>query len=364
MDFRATEQWFRMNKAKDFQEFETALKMEAIPLFNIVYADVQGNIFYQSGCQVPLRDSTLDWHLPITANSSAYKWNALVPYERKPSLLNPSCGYLFSCNQTQYSVSGPECTWKGSFVGIQQFNYNRGERFAELLGAVDGKFTWSDFLRIKFDKRYSETGSYARNFKAAFELDPQKYPDISASIQKLQHWDRSGDVENRDAALAMIMQERLHHEWKVPFAFLMIKDAPLEELDFVHALRFSQKFMLRKYGTLDVRLGDVQRTIRGDVSFPASGLREVARAADPKLYDKARGIWRITGGDGYMQLNRYAQTGVEIQSIHAYGASAHPDSPHYTDQMEMFSNEQFKRMTFDWDTIRANAERVYHPGEH
>ncbi|MBP7390289.1 MAG: penicillin acylase family protein, partial [Chitinophagales bacterium] len=94
MDFRATEQWYRMNKAKNFTEFQNALKMEAIPLFNITYADRDGNIFYESGCQVPLRDSALNWHTPITANTSAYKWTKLVPYEQKARLLNPSCGYL------------------------------------------------------------------------------------------------------------------------------------------------------------------------------------------------------------------------------------------------------------------------------
>lgn len=363
MDLRATEQWFRMNKANNYKEFEMALKMEAIPLFNIIYADVEGNIFYQSGCQIPLRDSTLNWHLPITANTSNYKWNLLVPYSRKPSLLNPSCGYLFSCNQTQYAVSGKDCAWEGYFVGIQQFNYNRGERFGELLSQVKGKFTWADFLRVKFDKTYSGTASYARNFKAAFELDENKYVDIADVIKKLKQWNWSGDAENKDAAVAMIMQERLQKEWKVPFAFLMIKKEPMLENDLVRALRYTKRFMLKKYGTLDVKLGDVQRMIRGTVSFPASGLREVPRAADPKLFDKKNGIWRITGGDGYIQVNKYSQSGVEINSINAYGSSSHSDSKHYTDQMEMFSKEQFKKMTFDWEQIKRKAERVYHLSE-
>lgn len=361
MDLRATEQWFRMNKANNFKEFETALKMEAIPLFNIMYADVEGTIFYQSGCQVPLRDSTLNWNLPITANTSNYKWNSLVPYNQKPSLLNPSCGYLFSCNQTQYSVSGKECSWNGSFIGIQQFNYNRGERFAELLAAVKDKFTWTDFLNVKFDKSYSQKGSYARNFKAAFQLDEHKYTDIADAIKKLKQWNWTGDTENKDAALAMIMQERLQKKWKVPFAFLMIKKEPLHEDELADALRYTKKFMLKKYGTLDVKLGDVQRLIRGNVSFPASGMREVSRAADPKLFDKTKGIWRITNGDGYIQVNKYSHSGVEINSINAYGSSAHPDSKHYTDQMELFSKEQFKTMTFNWDEILKNAEKIYHP---
>jgi acyl-homoserine-lactone acylase len=361
-DLRATEQWYRMNKAANFKEFETALKMEAIPLFNTMYADVDGNIFYESGCQVPLRDSTLNWHLPITAGSSAYISKQLVPYSRKPRLFNPTCGYLFSCNQTQYSVTGPGCEWKGGFVGIQQFNYNRGERFGELLRAANGKISWDYFLRVKFDKSYSKTASYARNFKALYALNESEYKDIADVIKKLKQWNWQGDIENREAAVAMIMHERLMKKWKVPFAFLMIKKDVMLEAELVSALRYTKKFMLDKYGSTDVKLGDIQRLIRGNVSLPASGLREVPRAADAKLFDKANGIYRITGGDGYIQVNKYAKAGVEISSVNAYGASAHPGSKHYTDQMELFSREQFKPMTFNWEEIKKNAERIYTPG--
>lgn len=363
MDLRSTEQWFRMNKANNYKEFETALKMEAIPLFNITYADVDGNIFYESGCQVPLRDTSLNWHTPITSNTSAYKWNKLLPYERKPRLLNPSCGYLFSCNQTPYSVSGPECKWKDNWPGVQLFNYNRGERFGEMLAEVEGKFTWQDFLRIKFEKSYSKTGSYARNFAAVYRLDEKKYPDISDAIAKLKRWSWSGEAENKDAALAMIFHERLMKQWKVPFAFLMIKKEPMTEENVVEQLRLSKKYMLAKYKTMDIRLGDVQRSIRGEVSYPASGLHEVNRATDSKLYDKKTGIYRAVSGDGYIQLIKYSSSGPEIQSVNAYGSSAHPDSKHYTDQMEMFSKEQFKPMTFDWEQILKKAERIYSPGD-
>jgi acyl-homoserine-lactone acylase len=351
-----------MNKAQNFKQFEEALKMEAIPLFNIMYADVEGNIFYESGFQMPARDSSLNWNQPVAGVSSKYKCNTLVPYAQKPSLLNPTCGYLFSCNQTQYCISGKDCSWKGNYPGIQLFNYNRGERFNEMLGAVSGKFTWSDFLRVKFDKRYSTEASYARNFKTAFQLSEIKYPDIADGIKKLKHWNFGGEADNKDAALAMIMHDRLMKEWKVPFAFLMIKREVLQEKELVNALRYTKNFMVNRYGSIDVKLGDIQRHIRGNVSLPASGLREVPRAADAKLVDKANGIWKITGGDGYIQVNRYSKSGVEVRSVNAYGSSSHPDSKHYTDQMEMFTNEQFKPMTFDWEEIKKKAERVYRPG--
>ena len=144
---------------------------------------------------------------------------------------------------------------------------------------------------------------------------------------------------------------------------LMIRKELLPAEEAVWALRESKKFLLKTHGTTDVTLGTIQRHIRGNINIPADGLREVNRAADAKLYDKKLGIFRVESGDGYIQMNKYSSSGVEILSINAYGASAKPSSKHYNDQMQMFQNHQFKTMTFDKETIMRNAERIYRPGE-
>jgi acyl-homoserine-lactone acylase len=95
-DIRATDQWYRMNKAKNFTEFETAVKMQAIPLFNIVYGDHEGNIYLHSGGIVPKRNPKLNWSQPIVGTSSAYKWTETLPYNRMPTVLNPDCGFVYN----------------------------------------------------------------------------------------------------------------------------------------------------------------------------------------------------------------------------------------------------------------------------
>lgn len=360
-EMRSTEQWYKMNKARNFTEFESALKMEALPLFNIMYADVDGTIFYESGLQMPLRDTTLNWNQPITANTSAYKWTKLVPYSLKPRLLNPSCGYLYSCNQTQFAVSGNACRWTGSYPGLQLFTYNRGERFGEMMDTITGKVTWQNFRDIKFDTHYSLKGTYQRNFKALYTLNAEKFPALKELINPLKSWDFNGAKNSTTASIAMVLHYKLMKKWDVPFAFLTIKKDPLTEADLVDQLKSTKKFMLKKYGSLTVELGTIQRHIRGNVNLPMGGLREVPKAIDAKLVDKKKGIWKVVNGDGYIQMNRYSKLGVEINSINAYGASAKPESTHYTDQMHLYANEQFKTMTFDWEQIIKKAERVYSP---
>lgn len=362
-DIRAAEQWYRMNRARTFAEFERALKMQAVPLFNVIYADRAGNIFFHSGGQIPKRNPSLNWAQPITASTSAYKWNELLSYEEKPAVLNPSCGFVYNCNQTPLYSAGDRCEWEGCFVGMQQFVYNRGERFREMLEGHSGNFSWDDFQRIKFDKAYSDTGTYVKNFGALYSLDEKKYPDIADAIRKLKQWNRKGEVDNPDAALAMVTHDFLRRQCDCPFALLMIRRRAVTEQEAVRAIRDAKKFLLKTHGSLHVPLGQVQRHIRGEVNIAASGLREVPRAADAVLYDRKKGLFRIEGGDGYIQMVKFFRNKVELYSVNAYGASAHPASPHYTDQMEMFQKEEFKRMPFDKDEILKKAVRVYHPGK-
>ncbi len=55
---------------------------------------------------------------------------------------------------------------------------------------------------------------------------------------------------------------------------------------------------------------------------------------------------------------RFSKDGVEIESIVPYGASDNPDSPHFTDQMEMFTKGQLKHMTLDKDELYRDAEKI------
>ncbi len=55
-DIRAMEQWYRMNKATNFTSFYKALKIEALPGYNVMYADRFDTIFYLSNGKIPIRE--------------------------------------------------------------------------------------------------------------------------------------------------------------------------------------------------------------------------------------------------------------------------------------------------------------------
>ena len=50
---------------------------------------------------------------------------------------------------------------------------------------------------------------------------------------------------------------------------------------------------------------------------------------------------KVVAGESYIELVKFTIDGPEIESVISYGSSDHPESPHYGDQMELYT--QFKR---------------------
>ena len=73
-EIRALNQWWLMNKAKNFSEFYNALKMKALPGYNIGYADKNDTIFYISNGLIPIRNKGYDWENVVPGNTRKTLW--------------------------------------------------------------------------------------------------------------------------------------------------------------------------------------------------------------------------------------------------------------------------------------------------
>ena len=51
----------------------------------------------------------------------------------------------------------------------------------------------------------------------------------------------------------------------------------------------------------------------------------------------------------------------KMETLHPFGSSTRPDSPHYTDQMQLYADMKTKEMTLDKEKIMSEAKSVYHP---
>ena len=359
MDCKALEEWYGMNKAKNFTEFYKALSMTSLPMFNIMYADKYDTIFYISNVKMPLRNPApeYNWKSTLPGNTSATLWTAFKPVTALPQYINPTAGYLYNTNHSPFlataAANNLNETKFDANDGFETFNNNRSMRVTEILKGT-GKFTYDQFKQLKFDQQYPKEFQFLYAVDSMLNLSATDYPLLKDVINDFQQWDRKALANSKGAAVFLLMYEYLASKLSGSPARLITKAESIETFQYVY------KYMMHNFKTTNLVLGDIQKLVRGDDVRPAWGLPDVLTAAYTEPYKN--GLRKVYTGDAYICLVRYPKVGLPvIESVNTFGASAHPGSPHFKDQMELFQKQQLKPMTLDKAQVLKNAIKVYHP---
>jgi len=363
---KSIEQWYQMNRAKNFEEFKSALNIQGIPSTNIVYADDQDNIFYISNGKLPKRESEYNWREVLPGDKAALQWDeGYWPLDSLPQVLNPNSGYVFNTNNTPFfssdSLNNPQYLPRHKTMGYfaPEHNNNRSIRLSTLLSR-DTSLSYEEFKIIKYDRQYPQTliQPAMLNQELLLQLEPSKYPEISDAIAILNNWNRRMDEDNLHAMLVIRSADNLSKLVKIEGEF--DRGNYITEAQCVTAIKQAKEFMLEKYGTIEIHLGQLQRHRRGEVDLPIAGGPDVIAAIYSKPTEDDK--YKAYVGESYIQLARFQKGKLPIlETVNAYGTSAFPSNEHSTDQMQMFVNQKLKPMTLSLEKVKAEAVRKYHP---
>jgi acyl-homoserine-lactone acylase len=357
MDIRALEQWYRMNKARNFSEFKDALAMQAHPSYNIVYGDRYDTIFYISNGRIPLRPSGFDWKHIVPGNTSSTLWTEFHPVENLPQVLNPMSGYVYNVNHSPFKATVSDDNIRqedyDSTMGYETHDNNRSLRFMELMAGQE-KISYEEFKQIKYDVQLPQTLAYPVNIDTLFLLDEKKHPHLAEIIDRVKKWDRKAAIDSKGATAFAVVFYYVAEKYKNDPGFKAMT-RPM----CVEAMAHANEYLLKTFGTLDVTLGEYQRLVRGDGSLPLAGLPDVLAT----MYSTPMGDGRMKGsiGDCYIAFAKFTAQGPQIETINCYGASNRKDSPHYHDQMKLYQQQETKKMTLDRDVVYQQASNIYHP---
>ena len=357
-EIRALEQWWRMNKAKNFTEFYKVLKMKALPGYNIGYADKNDTIFYISNGLIPKRAKNYDWANVVPGNTKKTLWTESYEIEELPQVVQPKSGYFYNANHTPFKSSAeednPDPTNFDSNMGFETYDNNRSTRLKQLIDEYE-KLDYDDFKLIKYDRQYPRPYTFNWMDIHYLELlDSKKYPDIEMLIERLQAWDRKANKNSLGAGTFAVLYDQLR-----PFYSKIPEPKIFPASYIIQALRNTKKYLLKYFNTTEVKLGDYQKLVRGSKELPIFGLPDVITAMSSRPYKD--GKVKVVSGESYIELIRFTDKGPEIESVISYGSSDHPDSKHYDDQMEMYSNFKTKKMTLNKDSVYKNAKKIYNP---
>jgi penicillin amidase len=88
---------FMINQAQNWEDFREALSFWDVPSQNFIYADVDGNIGYQTPGRIPIRASG-NGTIPSPGWAGTHEWLRYIPFEELPSAYNPPAGYIVTAN--------------------------------------------------------------------------------------------------------------------------------------------------------------------------------------------------------------------------------------------------------------------------
>ncbi|NUR95363.1 MAG: penicillin acylase family protein, partial [Kribbellaceae bacterium] len=89
---------FAINTAQNWTEFRAAAQQFQVPSQNLVYADTDGHIGYQSPGLIPIRATGRgDW--PVPGWDPKYYWKGYIPFDALPTEFDPPSGIIVTANQ-------------------------------------------------------------------------------------------------------------------------------------------------------------------------------------------------------------------------------------------------------------------------
>lgn len=350
---KMVEEYYRLNRARNFAEWQQALAIQGVPATNFLYADGAGNIAHFYNAAFPNRKPGFDYSKILPGDTSADYAPGTVPWAMIPRNVNPASGFLINANNTPYLAAGPgsEIPPQPPLLGVEIDTTNRGDRALELMGAAHA-ISQDDLLRIKFDSGVNRAGYLGRWYAILTALDPKGDPLLVKAHALLAQWDWNYDGKGPADALAysiLRVPNRWHYERK-------------PRPDPRTVLTEAATYLQQHFGRLDIPLGDLIRLKQGNVDLPLDGGPDALRAADS--YDEdARGRLLIRHGDSFIMVMNWDKAGkVSSQSVQPFGtATTRPQSPHYADQASLFVQHRFKPVWFDPRDLAGHVERRYRP---
>jgi penicillin amidase len=388
---------YGMNRAHNYESFRVAIQSWTVPVQNIVYADIQGNIAYFYPGLVPIRAKG-DGRLPVPGWSGEYEWEGYIPFDELPHFLNPAQGYIATANNR---VVGPAYPY---WLGCDFVTGNRAKQIVNMIKTKE-----------KIDLRYVQemqtnlVSTAAKEITQYFSEIATSDPELRMVLDRLIQWDGDHSQVSAEATVyqvfcLQILEKILKPRLGADLAERYMGKGPTPILTETSIFGERSREFLRQQmsqpdsnwfnlGNGETRDELILQTLRQTVDYLKNnygpGIDDWAwgkvhtltlthslgsNPAPGKIFN--RGPYDI-GGDAdtiwQSQATRYnlkqsALIGppyrmiVDFQNLSDSvsqllpGQSGHPASSHYADNIDAWLNGKYHPMLFRFAEVNKNAE--------
>jgi penicillin amidase len=373
--------FYKLNRARNWKEFQEALKDYGGPTQNFVYADADGHIGYYGAGQIPVRASG-DGSVPYDGSKDEGEWKGFIPFAELPHVYDPPSGIIVTANSR---VVGTSYTHFLTHVWAPP---TRSRRIYDLLSAKQ-KLTADDFRAVQGDAHTISGATFAREVakvarEAGLDAKDEKWRE---TVRLFESWDGQLTPDARAPRLAVEMasifrqkilegalgaERAKEYRWPASAVFFdrVIQERPAEwlpkEFPTYAALLDAAHREARAVLAQRLSADETQWTwgARLPVNFPHP-LASVPGVGAP--YKVAPFPQR--GGGGFfaapnvgagvsMRLIADASDWDKTQQGIALGESGDPRSPHWADQLSDWRAATPRVFPFNAPAVAAAARRT------
>lgn len=403
-----------INMANNWEEFRQAASYWDAPAQNLIYADIEGNIGYQTPGNIPIRAAGHSGLLPIDGTTDQYEWKGYIPFDDLPRTYNPERGFVATANQAVVPLEyydqlraklGDQFGEDSNYFIGQEWAYGyRGQRIEELL-TTTGPHTIDTIKAIQGDNKIISAEELTPYLK---DLD---MGDAAANEARdwMLNWDYQMSLDSQQAGLygyfwRQLLVETFDDQLKGIAAgeagdqsmwaiHELVKTADnvwwddantsdkAETRDeiFIRAFRTALDRITKERGSDRAKWAWGQIHTATFVSNPLgeSGIDLIENIVNRGPYETSGGsdIVNATGwnaASGSFELTSLPSMRMIIDlsdltqslTIHTTGQSGHPFSPHYNDMIDAWRSIEYHPMLWTRDQIEAaEASRlILEPG--
>ncbi|MFT5953642.1 MAG: penicillin amidase [Cyclobacteriaceae bacterium] len=187
----------RMDQAKTWEEFQAACNYSHIPGENMVWADKEGNIGWQSVGIAPIR-TNFSGLVPVPGDGR-YEWEGYLPIIEKPHTLNPPEGYFATANQNVTPADYEH--WNA--IGFSWADPFRGDRVEEVLSAGN-QLNMDDMKALQVDYHSNPASKLVPMI-----LELPFTGQSAAAADKLRDWDYELGPKSIEAAIYVAFENEI-----------------------------------------------------------------------------------------------------------------------------------------------------------
>ncbi len=374
----------RIDQAQTWEEFREACTYSHIPGENMIWADRNGNIGWQTVGIAPIRKN---WSglVPVPGDGR-YEWSGYLPIQSLPNLYNPSKGFWATANENLVPFNYEH----RDAVGWSWASSYRADRVNEVLGSGK-KHTLADMMRLQNDY----LSLPARNLVLFLAELKSNNAKVEIARQRLLNWNFVLDKNSIEAGIYVAWERQLLAQATQKFvpenAKKYLRSIPLSKVVAwistadarfgANAIAARNQFLIQclesGVAELEKKLGsDMKKWQYGQPAYhhvlikhPLSNAVDVATRLKLEAGPLPRGGNGSTPG---VTSNTDNQThGATFRMVadtkdwdltmftNAPGQSGNPDSPYYKNLFEWWANDQHFPVYFSRSKIESvAAEKV------